>query len=632
MDGSGGEEQDRHHQPVDEAEQRRREEYAAVRAFVEEKNKALLEQYADKESKNALKRKVAALVRTEIARRKRAKTPDQPRQAPKRNKAEAIARGSNPRSADQALRKDAKQAVPKLAQSNPTIVVDMEFAGDMPRDLRRSLYHQISGTYGQNRATWRPSCLVLAGMSSELQKELAERQGGGASWAEIGDFSIRSEPFHELYTPGNAVYLSADATETITAFDPTKAYIIGGLIDRNKQKGAAQAKASHLGFPTAKLPMTEYFSQRERHDGKKVLTVDQVCNIIRDHRGSMSWDYALDLNVPNRLNAATKQKLRNAKIDIDSYRDKAASWLFHEQKPRVALVTGASSGIGLAWAKEMRTRGWSVVMVARDSGRLDAAAALVRAVEPLQKSCTSSKVEPAVFTTEADCSSWPEVARLTVAMRSRVPALDALILAAGTFAWDDGAALQESPSLLLEQNLASKVKVTKCLAQQIDAPLRFLRFHPSERSDLLRSTEDTPRTLGPDAFKIDVTGRPETTELADGASSVKDLLKYIVVVGSDAGKPDFTARVSGTEKEQAYIKSMQAVRAWTTRLAEGVKELGREATVKVVLDEPPLLDTPLARREFTRLPIDWDKVESADMYVRKYAANLFGNETSSQSP
>ncbi len=47
----------------------------------------------------------------------------------------------------------------------------------------------------------------------------------------------------------------------------------------------------------------------------------------------------------------------------------------HSPIPRTALVTGGSSGIGLAIARRLRQQGYRIALVARDSQRLQCAAA-----------------------------------------------------------------------------------------------------------------------------------------------------------------------------------------------------------------------------------------------------------------
>jgi len=43
---------------------------------------------------------------------------------------------------------------------------------------------------------------------------------------------------------------------------------------------------------------------------------------------------------------------------------------YHEQSQRVAVITGASQGLGAAMARELDQRGWTVVLDARDAARL----------------------------------------------------------------------------------------------------------------------------------------------------------------------------------------------------------------------------------------------------------------------
>ena len=50
------------------------------------------------------------------------------------------------------------------------------------------------------------------------------------------------------------------------------------------------------------------------------------------------------------------------------------------QLPRVAVITGASSGIGLSAAKALASQGWRIIGTGRDAQRIKAAESAIRAV------------------------------------------------------------------------------------------------------------------------------------------------------------------------------------------------------------------------------------------------------------
>ncbi|WP_413756926.1 SDR family oxidoreductase [Streptomyces sp. MMBL 11-3] len=103
---------------------------------------------------------------------------------------------------------------------------------------------------------------------------------------------------------------------------------------------------------------------------------------------------------------------------------------------KIAVVTGAGSGIGRAVAVELLRTGWSVVLAGRRAERLEETAALARAVlaegqsgdtgEGAGKDGTSSCVR-------TDVSRPDEVAALFAAVRERFGRLDLLFNNAGTF-------------------------------------------------------------------------------------------------------------------------------------------------------------------------------------------------------
>ncbi len=96
-----------------------------------------------------------------------------------------------------------------------------------------------------------------------------------------------------------------------------------------------------------------------------------------------------------------------------------------------ALITGASSGIGLAVAEALAREGARLLLVARDPAALDKAAAQLRTLG-------ASEVQ----TLSADVSRDEDVARLPAAIQAMAPAADLIVNSAGIVS---GGLLHEVP-------------------------------------------------------------------------------------------------------------------------------------------------------------------------------------------
>jgi NAD(P)-dependent dehydrogenase (short-subunit alcohol dehydrogenase family) len=94
--------------------------------------------------------------------------------------------------------------------------------------------------------------------------------------------------------------------------------------------------------------------------------------------------------------------------------------LTDEPSPSVAIVTGASSGIGLAAAEELARRGWAVTLVGRDQQRLDVAVQTVRA----------SARQP-VTSHRCDFANLDDVRALAATLKAEHPRIDLLANNAG---------------------------------------------------------------------------------------------------------------------------------------------------------------------------------------------------------
>ena len=60
----------------------------------------------------------------------------------------------------------------------------------------------------------------------------------------------------EKFSLENIVYLTADSPNVIEELDQSKAYIIGGIVDRNRHINLTFNKAKEQGIQHGKLPIT----------------------------------------------------------------------------------------------------------------------------------------------------------------------------------------------------------------------------------------------------------------------------------------------------------------------------------------------------------------------------------------
>ncbi|KAF9873452.1 hypothetical protein CkaCkLH20_08911 [Colletotrichum karsti] len=107
------------------------------------------------------------------------------------------------------------------------------------------------------------------------------------------------EPVDELK---NIVYLSADSPNTIERLEPGMNYVIGGLVDRNREKGLCHKRARDLGIKTAKLPIGEYMNISSR----RVLATNHVVEIMLKWLETGDWAEAFLSVIPKRKEAHLK--------------------------------------------------------------------------------------------------------------------------------------------------------------------------------------------------------------------------------------------------------------------------------------------------------------------------------------
>ena len=165
------------------------------------------------------------------------------------------------------------------------------------RDIK-SLYNQFQMLYGYNWKVERPLNIRCLGVSGYL-KELVDKYDA-RKWKLI---TFEDSKLDEVKDIVPCVYLTAESDTVLETLDPSKYYIIGGIVDHNKYKGLCEGKANALKIQTARLPIQENVSCI----GRKVLTVNQVFNIIAEYAQSKDWKVALEAAMPHRKIVQEKQ-------------------------------------------------------------------------------------------------------------------------------------------------------------------------------------------------------------------------------------------------------------------------------------------------------------------------------------
>jgi tRNA (guanine9-N1)-methyltransferase len=163
---------------------------------------------------------------------------------------------------------------------NYSIIIDCNWESSHSESDLRSLSQQIMFCYSCNKNSSNSSNIILSGVGPLLKAKLekmhcnnwvgvAMHTNDVLNTADKGQISSDNAPKISLPEKESIIYLTSDAEETIHSLDPTCSYVIGGIVDRNRLKGATYKKAKELGIRTAKLPIKEYFALSATH----VLTV-----------------------------------------------------------------------------------------------------------------------------------------------------------------------------------------------------------------------------------------------------------------------------------------------------------------------------------------------------------------------
>lgn len=214
-----------------------------------------------------------------------------------------------------------------------TFLIDCSF-DDLMRDPERvSLAAQITRCYSDNRNALFRAHLAICSFGGFLRErfekvlehfkgwrgvrfldegfvEAAELTRGWMMGEDGGTFkgafadSKREDAaeMERLKQEAEIVYLTSEAETVLQELKPFSTYIIGGLVDKNREKGICYRRATEAGVKTARLPIGEFMDMQSR----KVLAVNHVNEIMIRWLECRNWGEAFMKVIPKRKGGTLK--------------------------------------------------------------------------------------------------------------------------------------------------------------------------------------------------------------------------------------------------------------------------------------------------------------------------------------
>ncbi|RKP08736.1 tRNA methyltransferase TRMD/TRM10-type domain-containing protein, partial [Thamnocephalis sphaerospora] len=176
-----------------------------------------------------------------------------------------------------------------------TLVLDCAYDDLMMDKEVISLCSQIGRCYAAMRSAACPPAggLVMSSYGGRLADQIQQRLKTADRWRDV---RWETASYDTLFSHDKLVYLSADAETEVTALEPDKVYVIGGLVDKNRHKSLTHQRAVALGVTTARLPIDAYVRMTQR----RVLTVNHVVEILLKWGQHRDWQQAFLDVIPAR--------------------------------------------------------------------------------------------------------------------------------------------------------------------------------------------------------------------------------------------------------------------------------------------------------------------------------------------
>lgn len=185
-----------------------------------------------------------------------------------------------------------------------SVTVDANWPDAMVDRECRSLARQLSYAYSSVRkaaeAGLQPIVFSVVGVDDALRNALCAVASGWEKWPVVVTERALVDVYDDLKS---IVYLTHDADDVLHVLREDEVYVVGGLVDHNRLKGATATRAARLGVRTARLNIDQVVDLRR---GTRVLTVNHCIDILLQVANGSTWSDAYLSVLPQRKGVAVE--------------------------------------------------------------------------------------------------------------------------------------------------------------------------------------------------------------------------------------------------------------------------------------------------------------------------------------
>uniref|UniRef100_A0A1D1ZQL9 tRNA (guanine(9)-N(1))-methyltransferase n=1 Tax=Auxenochlorella protothecoides TaxID=3075 RepID=A0A1D1ZQL9_AUXPR len=221
------------------------------------------------------------------------------------------------------------------------LIVDLSFEDKMTDAELKSLCQQLAYCYSANARSSKPMHLIFTGVQGRMKECINKQCSGFDNW--IATKSEATYLVHFKEETEQLVYLTADSENEIQELDPSKIYIVGGIVDRNRYKNLCAGKAEEEGIATAKLPIGDYVAL----SSSSVMCTNHVVEIMIRQQELGDWRAAFEAVIPTRKRKAGDTSDAVPEDNIPAVKEEpcapASAPAPQKQKKDKAAVKGAAA-------------------------------------------------------------------------------------------------------------------------------------------------------------------------------------------------------------------------------------------------------------------------------------------------